>query len=402
LINPKLAKDIVNKTMAILGKNVNIMDKNGTILASGDSTRLGTYHEGAGKVIESGKPFEVYSWDVSALKGVQHGISLPIMYQDQVVGVVGITGDPDEVRKYGELVRYTAELMLEQASLREEIDLQSRARDSYFQDLLTGNWGNDSQFFYQRGHLLGLNLNIPRIVMSIDLEEIINIPLVIESEYNDALSQQRIKEELLKELKTKFKREAGFEIALVGTTSIAFFVPVNKEIPWQEQRKTLSSIAEEISSVVSRKIKVDLYFGVGEYHPDWKGLKDSYQEAMLAIHLAKTFSPEKTLFFFKDGLAEYCLTRVPSQARQRYYEQILGELIKDINPYKRELVDTLEVFFKENLNTAETAERMFIHRNTVMFRLNKIREITGLNAYQYSDAVRLQIALMFWKYEKVN
>ena len=77
-------------------------------------------------------------------------------------------------------------------------------------------------------------------------------------------------------------------------------------------------------------------------------------------------------------------------------------MIKDINPYKRELVDTLEVFFKENLNTAETAERMFIHRNTVMFRLNKIKEITGLNAYQYSDAVRLQIALMFWKYEKVN
>lgn len=400
MINARLAQDIVDKTMAILGKNINIMDKTGMIIASGHPNRLGTYHEGADRVIQTGRAFEVCSGDVEALRGVQPGISFPILYQNQVVGVVGITGDPEEVRKYGELVRYTAELMLEQASLKEEIYLQNRAKGSYFQDLLTGNWGEDTQFFCQRGNLLGFNLNIPRIVMVLDLRCIDASPLLGESGSNDALRLQRLKDDLLKELRNQFGGQEGMEIGLVGTVSIAFLVPIAKEEPWKKQYRALKKMAEQILVTVNRKVKCSLFLGVGEYHEGWTGLKDSYQEAVLAVDLGKTFTAGTNLFFFKDGLTEYCLTRVPPQTRQKYYNQVLGRLITGLTPYKQELLDTLAVYFEENLNTARTAQKKYVHRNTIMFRLNKIKKLTDYDPYQFNHAFRLRIALMFWKIDQ--
>lgn len=110
----KLAQDIVDKTMKILGKNINIMDENGIIIGSGDKKRLNQFHEGAAKVIEENKKLEIYSKDINHLAGAKPGINLPIEHNNKVIGVVGITGEPNEVSPYGEVIKMTVEMMLQQ------------------------------------------------------------------------------------------------------------------------------------------------------------------------------------------------------------------------------------------------------------------------------------------------
>src|SRR5690554_6267148 len=108
----KLAQEIVERTMNVLGKNINIMDYNGVIIGSGNKDRVNTYHEGAVKVLETRERFIVTEEKAKSLRGVKPGINLPIKFNDKIIGVVGITGKIDEVESYGEIVKNLVELML--------------------------------------------------------------------------------------------------------------------------------------------------------------------------------------------------------------------------------------------------------------------------------------------------
>jgi len=81
---------------------------------------------------------EICTSDVGVLQGVKPGVNLPSTFGGKIVGVVGISGEPEEIRSGGELVRVTVELMLEQLVLKEQLSLEIRARESFLNDLLSG------------------------------------------------------------------------------------------------------------------------------------------------------------------------------------------------------------------------------------------------------------------------
>ncbi|MTI59547.1 MAG: hypothetical protein FH762_06080 [Firmicutes bacterium] len=104
-LNPKLAKKIVDKTMNVLGKNINIMDCNGIIIASGERKRVNSFHEISTKVFEKGSTIIIGENEAEKYKGVKSGINLPIKFNSKIIGVVGITGKIGEVEGYGEIVK---------------------------------------------------------------------------------------------------------------------------------------------------------------------------------------------------------------------------------------------------------------------------------------------------------
>jgi carbohydrate diacid regulator len=146
-ITHKLAQDIVNKTMSILGKNINIMDENGVIIGLGDKSRLNQYQEGAAQVIKEGKKLEIYSKDINHLVGAKPGINLPIEYNNKIIGVVGITGEQNEVTPFGEVIKMTVEMILQQDFLLKELQLEKQVQENFVHDLISGRIGNDSDLF---------------------------------------------------------------------------------------------------------------------------------------------------------------------------------------------------------------------------------------------------------------
>lgn len=112
-----LAQQIVDRTMQIIDSNVNVMDSRGRIIGSGDAERLGELHEGALLAISQQRIVDIDNAVTRHLHGVRPGINLPLRVDGQIVGAIGLSGDPTRLRQYGELVCMTAEMMLEQSRL---------------------------------------------------------------------------------------------------------------------------------------------------------------------------------------------------------------------------------------------------------------------------------------------
>jgi len=136
LLDASLAQSIVDRAMQILRTNVNVMDERGLIIASGDRARIGSRHEGALLVLAQGRAVEVDAAVAQRLQDTRPGINLPLRAEGRVVGVVGLSGEPDAVRQQAELVRLAAETMLEQAQWMQMLARDQRLREELVLQLI--------------------------------------------------------------------------------------------------------------------------------------------------------------------------------------------------------------------------------------------------------------------------
>ncbi|MEZ0509373.1 sugar diacid recognition domain-containing protein, partial [Pseudomonas sp. Env-94] len=155
-----LAQEIVDRTMAILPYNVNVMDSQGLILGSGEPERINTRHEGAQLVLANGRVVEIDGQTAKHLKGVQPGINLPLLHDQRLIGVLGITGEPDGLRTYAELVRMTAEMLVSQRHQQAEQQWRRQRCDDLLALLLADS--GDSPRLVDEAQQLGLKPQLAR------------------------------------------------------------------------------------------------------------------------------------------------------------------------------------------------------------------------------------------------
>ena len=117
MLTYNFAQRIVDRMMKVIPYNVNIMDSKGIIIASGDSLRVGKVHRGAFEAIERGILIEVYK----SSGGAKPGVNMPIYYNNEIMGVIGISGDPKVVGSFAELVKITAELLITMPIFKNQI-----------------------------------------------------------------------------------------------------------------------------------------------------------------------------------------------------------------------------------------------------------------------------------------
>ena len=120
LLTPGLAQQVIDSIMPLVQQNVNIMDSAGTIIASCQVKRIGSFHKGAHDVLKHRKTVEITSENLPLFPGSLPGVNMPILIEGQAIGVVGITGQPDEVRGTAKLVKAVTELILERDILLEK------------------------------------------------------------------------------------------------------------------------------------------------------------------------------------------------------------------------------------------------------------------------------------------
>ena len=168
-ISHEYAQSIVDKTTKIFDYNINIMNSIGIIVGSGDKNRVNTYHEGAAEVIKTGQPMEITTMEAKSLEGARPGVNLPIYLNNEVVGVVGITGEPEEVKPFGELLRISVETMLTQTFLTEQLRMEQNAKEFFIDDIISRDLDKDLNMFVSRGKILGFDMTLNRIAIVIKL-----------------------------------------------------------------------------------------------------------------------------------------------------------------------------------------------------------------------------------------
>lgn len=143
MLTRDIAERIVSETMARLRRNINMMDQSGRIIASGDATRIGEIHVGAREAIISGEVVCIGEEELHAWNGAQPGVNIPIRFQGEIVGAVGISGNPDELLEVAQLACMTAELMLRQSYMVAQQAWRNRLKESLFEECMksTSNAG---------------------------------------------------------------------------------------------------------------------------------------------------------------------------------------------------------------------------------------------------------------------
>jgi carbohydrate diacid regulator len=406
-ITHKLAQNIVEKTMGILRKNINIMDEKGVIIGSGDKSRLNQYHEGAAKVITEGKKLEIYSKDINHLVGAKPGINLPIEHNNKIIGVVGITGEPDEVSPFGEVIKMTVEMMLQQEFLLKELQLEQQARENFIHDLISGRMGNDPDLFITRGQIVGYDILIPRVALVMDIyqfEKTAKQSLqTFKGLKEGEIYLQRLKNDVLKTIQGIFVNTPQEIVSYTGGDKFVVLKIINLKDSDEILRKKLFRMGERIKNTISQKMKFKVTIGIGEYHEDIRGISKSFKEATQALDVGTKLEGAGDIYHINDLGIGRILAEIKKDTQQEIIKKTFYSS-KEVRGRKinETLLETLKAFFDNNLSISKTAQVIYIHRNTLLYRLRRVKEITSLDPKKFDDAVQLRMALKMRIYQGSN
>ena len=164
--------------------------------------------------------------------------------------------------------------------------------------------------------------------------------------------------------------------------------------------KTIEKMASTIADTISGEFYAHVVIGIGTTVNNLKDLARSFKEAQAALEVGKVFDTEKTIVSY-DNLG---IARLIYQLPTTLCETFLREVFKrgSIESLDQETLFTIQRFFENNLNVSETSRKLFVHRNTLVYRLEKIKKITGLDLREFDHAIVFKIALMVNKYLRSN
>lgn len=178
----------------------------------------------------------------------------------------------------------------------------------------------------------------------------------------------------------------------INETDIALVKEVRPNIEPKDLEKLARSIADSLGTECYTKTLV----GIGSAVTGIKDLARSFKEAQISLEVGKVFDTEKTIISY-DNLG---IARLIYQLPTTLCDMFLKEIFKrgSIETLDHETLFTIQRFFENNLNVSETSRKLFVHRNTLVYRLEKIRKLTGLDLREFDDAIVFKVALMVKKY----
>ena len=190
-------------------------------------------------------------------------------------------------------------------------------------------------------------------------------------------------------------RNKDFVIS-VNETDIALV----KEVQANVEVKDLESLADTIADTIKKEFMTDVVVGIGSTVVGVKDLASSFRDAQVALEVMKVFDTEKSVVSY-DNLG---IARLIYQLPTTLCEMFLTEVLKNgsIDSLDQETLHTIQCFFENNLNVSETSRKLFVHRNTLVYRVEKIKKLTGLDLREFDDAIVFKVALMVKKYLDSN
>ncbi len=162
--------------------------------------------------------------------------------------------------------------------------------------------------------------------------------------------------------------------------------------------KEIARIARLIDTTLTDELQLEHVIGVGAVANQLKDVARSFKEAQIAVDIGRVFDEDLTVMNFENlGIG-----RLIYQLPTTLCEMFLSEVFKkgSIESLDEETLFTIQKFFENNLNVSETSRKLFVHRNTLVYRLEKIKKITGLDLREFDNAIVLKVALMVKKYLK--
>lgn len=374
VLSNELAKSIVERTNKVVGHNINIMNEQGVIIASGDEKRIGTIHEGAVIALHRKTEFNVDENQSERLKGVSPGINLVIEFQKKIVGVIGITGKPSEILGYGKLIKLTAEMMIEQEYVMKELAWCNRIKQEIILSIVYNK--QDSIAILEK-YTEKFNIT-HKGSMAI---------FIFEVEFKNISTRENLG--LLN--KVLFILEGKLRESVAAVIDSKTIVLLYKRDCNYNQNKYIEEKFAEVIEEINKRFGINIKASVGKQYDELTDMHQSFVIAKETLLFGKKTHPENNIYIF--NLLKEKMLFSSSDRNWKLDELKNTYKLIALNDKNGELRETLKVLFEENGELNNISDRLFIHRNTLKYRLDKIYKLTTKNPRNYVD--------LFWLYSSI-
>lgn len=352
-IKQNIAQQIVEAVKDVCSHDINFINSDGIIFASTNPKRIGDFHEIGLQVIKTGQTIEVETDD--GFWGTQKGVNIPFIYKNTVSAVIGISGIPEEVRKYAYLAQKITTLLLRE----HELDIHDHTQKTQLNYIIR------SIIFREYVNTDHLKEFLKKYNTSLDVEYR-TIIVKLDSRYNPS-NLSMIEQYIYQAFNT------------TGSSLYTFNYP-NEYILFLEEKKIQQwlYVFEQLGKKHTPLLKV----GIGRSASLSKQYY-SYQSAKIALD--SLFSNESLAIF--DALdLEILLGSISEDIKTYFLEKTISKLTEK----EQKLLKT---YFANNMSLKETAEQLYLHKNTLQYQLDKIWKTTEYNPRNFKDATVLYVGL---------
>ena len=380
-LSPSAAQQIVERVATSLGLRVSVVDSESTILASANTILVGKQfglRQRAAGGVEAG-----------AADGDQPGnLSLPLMLADTAIGTLIIHDAVPQRLQLAPIAKALAELILHHASLLDQVMHQHWVRDRFIFNLLHDGFNAAPNEVQHEAALLGINLNLPRIVAIVDVPAD-GEPAVDQSESHAALASQSYPSHLVERARRAIN---GHDQDIYSWCAPSWLLMLSVVDPShvETNRQGLAGALQHMLDALIPELPSRPSAGIGRYYAGWSALPRSFTDARFALQLGRQIYGAGRAFLPKDlGLASF-VCHDDTELKSALAHRMLQSLVD-----KPDLLATLHAFLHANLSPSLAAENLCIHRHTLDYRLTKIAQLTGLDPRDFGAAAQL-LAAMLW------
>ena len=372
MISRELAQKLIERISQYTDYNVNIMDEDGIIIASRDRERLGQYHEIAYRIVH-GSEDHIDLYGTPAFPNVKPGINMVIATGGRREGVVGVTGDPEEIRPVALITKMAIETMLKYERQQSEAHLMENRKERFVY-MLTQDRNSDPEELRQMADDLGYPEEMPRIpilIYSADVDPEFVIRFLRESANH---------------------RRTDFSIVLDNHRTVVFKTVYDKKkrLTFSDCRELITEYLDPFMRWLSQN-RSKATFYVGTYQNSYAQYYYSFRHCKW---LENNLHVKEGIVFFYDHTGSYLQDLVPTGELQHIFHSFTENLPEKKAALYMELTGAL---LRNNFNFNKAAEELYVHKNTLVYRYNAMKEYFGIDPVE-SPADRSFLGALYQYY----
>ncbi len=350
----KLFQTLVYQMREAIDRDIGIIDEKGTIIACSQLSRIGETHK---EIVEEIS----YNFDTLKADGYTYR---PIGSHARIEYVVFVQGEDDSATSTAMLlsIAFTNIKQL----YDEKYDKTNFIKNIILDNILPGD-------IYIKSKELRFDNETNRVVLLIRFQN-----------KSDVVPYDIIQ--------NMFPDKTRDYVISVGETDIVLV----KELKNGTDSKAIDAIAHSIVDSVQSEFYLKCIVGIGTVVTSVKELARSYKDAQVALEVGRVFDTEQTCINYENLGIGRLIYQLPTTLCEMFLQEVFKR--GSLESLDRETLLTIHAFFENNLNVSETSRKLFVHRNTLVYRLEKIKKLTGLDLREFDHAIKLQLALMVNKY----
>ncbi len=350
----RMYQTIIHQMKDVVGRTIGVIDENGIIVASSELSKIGESRQRVHDELAFSAEFVVYD-----------GYTYHSINQNaKSDAAVFVEGDDAGAKRTAQMLSITLGNL--KSLYDEKYDKGSFVKNIILDNILPSD-------IYAKSNELHFSNDETRAV------------IVVKFQGNPAVPPY----EIIKEYVQDKNRDYVISISEQD-------IVIVKEVEREDNTEDLENYAHELLTYVNNEYSAKILVGVSSIVSNLKDLARAYKEARISLEVGKVFDIEHPVMSYENLGIGRLIYQLPTTLCEIFLQEVFKK--GSLESLDRETLMTVQSFFENNLNVSETSRKLFVHRNTLVYRLEKIRKLTGLDLREFDHAVTFKVALMVKKY----